>query len=71
MLPFNLSSEIASFASAGGKRQDLTLTFMNSADSAVMESVFFLDANRSLIRPKANVLTPDGINRWNVINIPQ
>ena len=40
-----------------------------SADPAVMESGFFLDANRSLITPKANLLTPNGVNRWNLINI--
>jgi hypothetical protein len=44
---------------------------MNSTDVAVMETGFFLDANRALIRTKANVLDPLGINRWNVLQLPK
>lgn len=44
---------------------------MNSADPAVMETGFFLDANRAMIRAKANVLDPWGNNRWNVVQLPR
>jgi hypothetical protein len=44
---------------------------MNSADPAVMETGYFLDANRSIIRTKVNVLNPQGINRWNVLVAPR
>ena len=38
---------------------------MNSSNPVVMDTGYFLDANRSLIRPKINVLNPQGVNRWN------
>ncbi|HAS6360217.1 TPA: hypothetical protein RQJ98_000527 [Vibrio vulnificus] len=44
---------------------------MNSSDMSVMETGFFLDMNKSVIRTKANVLTPDGVNRWNKLNLPE
>lgn len=44
---------------------------LNSTDPAVVETGLFLDANRSLIRTKANALDAAGTNRWNVINRPQ
>jgi hypothetical protein len=44
---------------------------MNSSDLSVMETGYLLDANRSLIRTKANVLDPMGNNRWNVLNLPR
>lgn len=42
---------------------------INNADLSVMESGLFLDVNRSMIRTKANVLYPQGINSWNVFNL--
>jgi len=44
---------------------------MNSTESSVMETGFFLDANRSIIRTRANVLNAQGANRWNVLEIPR
>lgn len=44
---------------------------MNHVDTSVMETGFFLDANRSIIRTKANVLNPQGVNRWNILNLPE
>jgi hypothetical protein len=44
---------------------------MNSTDPAVMETGYFLDANRAMIRTKANVLDPLGNNRWNVLQLPR
>jgi hypothetical protein len=44
---------------------------LNSADPAVRRTGMLLDTNRSLIRRKANVLDPAGVNRWNRIRIPE
>ena len=44
---------------------------MNSSDMMVMETGYFLDANKVLIRTKANILTPDGVNRWNKVRLPE
>ena len=44
---------------------------MNSTNPSVMETGFLLDANRAIIRTKANVLNPQGVNRWNVLELPR
>jgi hypothetical protein len=44
---------------------------MYSSNPSVMKTGFFLDANRSLIRTKINVLNPQGVNRWNTHYAPR
>jgi hypothetical protein len=44
---------------------------MGSSNPSVMENGYFLDANRSLIRTKINVLNPQGVNQWNVLYAPR
>ena len=47
------------------------MSMLQSPDDAVRRTGRLLDANRSLIRPKANVLDASGFNRWNRIRIPE
>ncbi|MCP5208462.1 MAG: hypothetical protein H7A01_14750 [Hahellaceae bacterium] len=44
---------------------------MNSSNPSIMENGFFLDLNRSMIRPKINVVNPQGVNGWSVLKAPQ
>jgi hypothetical protein len=40
-----------------------------SADPAVRRTSRLIDENPDIVRPKANVLDPSGINRWNRIRV--
>ncbi len=44
---------------------------LKSADSDVRATGRLLRRNRELIRKKANALSSDGINRWNIIKIKE
>ena len=44
---------------------------MNSSNPGIMENGFFLDLNRSMIKPKINVVNPQGVNGWSVLKAPQ
>ena len=42
-----------------------------SDDPAVVDTARLLRNNSELIRVKANVLDPQGVNRWNILNLPE
>jgi RHS repeat-associated protein len=47
------------------------IKMLQSNDPLLEQTARLLRKNRKLIRTKANVLTPLGVNRWNVINLPR
>jgi hypothetical protein len=44
---------------------------MNSSNQDVVETGFMLDAYRNIVRTKFNVLNPQGVNRWNLVESPK
>jgi len=44
---------------------------LRSGDPALESTGRLLRSNRSLLRTKANVLDPSGVNRWNRVRIPE
>jgi hypothetical protein len=51
---------------------DKTINQMiQSSDSEVQQTGLLLKNNFDLIRTKANVLDPSGVNNWNKINLPR
>lgn len=44
---------------------------MLDSNPAVQETGLFLDMYKSLIRTKGSITTPDGLNRWNKLNLPE
>jgi hypothetical protein len=36
----------------------------------VMETGIFLDMNKSIIRTKGSITSPEGANRWNKLTLP-